>query len=104
MLFANGALLLLTDRYDFAPRRPLPPTRPVPWLRGSRGRTPAAFRLPAVPSRAARGVRRRVRRARRARGHAHRLRQVALLPAPCPPARRPDDRGLAARRADAGPG
>ena len=49
-------------------------------------------------------MRGRAGRARRARGHAHRLGQVALLPAARAAARRPDDRRLAARRPDAGPG
>ena len=49
-------------------------------------------------------MRGRARRARRARGHAHGLGQVALLPASRAAGRRPGDRRLAARRADAGPG
>ncbi len=52
----------------------------------------------------AEAVARRARRPRRARGDAHRLGQVAVLPAAGADARRPDARGLAARLADAGPG
>ena len=62
------------------------------------------FRLPRLPPRPARGVRGRAGGPRRARGHAHRLGQVALLPAAGAAARRPHDRRLAARGADAGPG
>ncbi len=63
-----------------------------------------AVRLRRLPSRTARGLRGGAGRPRRARGHAHRVGQVALLPAARPAARRPDGGGLAARGADAGPG
>ena len=73
---------------------------------GDRARRGAArgVRLPGVPPRPARGGRGGGRRARRARRDAHRLGQVALLPAAGADARRPHARRLAARVADAGPG
>ena len=66
--------------------------------------TAAAVRLHGVPARSGRGGRRRARGPRRAGGDADRRREVALLPAARADARRPDDRRLAARGADARPG
>ena len=71
---------------------------------GPRPRSSRPVRLRRLPPRAARGVRGRAGRPRRARGDAHRLGQVALLPAPGAAARRPDRRRLAAGGAHAGPG
>ena len=65
-------------------------------------RTP--LRLRRLPPRPGGGGRRRAGRPRRARRDADRRRQVALLPAAGADARRPHDRRLAARLADAGPG
>ena len=67
-------------------------------------RTPRSTSASRLPARPARGVRGGARGPRRAGRDAHRLGQVALLPAAGADARRPDGRGLAARRADAGPG
>ena len=93
-----------------APRRPGRSGRSTPGrrvgsrARGLRLRAAPLLRLRRLPARSARGVPGGAGRPRRARGHAHRLGQVALLPAPGAAARRRHDRRLAARRADAGPG
>ncbi len=71
---------------------------------GRRRRAGGAVRLPGLPPGPARGGGGRARRPRRAGGDAHRLRQVAVLPAAGAHARRPHARRLAARVADAGPG
>ena len=75
---------------------------------GARGRrrrrAERAVRLPRVPARAARGGRGRPRRPRRPGGDAHRVGQVALLPAAGADADGPDAGRLAAGVADAGPG
>ena len=70
----------------------------------STGRCSELFGFAGVPARAARGGRGRARRPRRAGGDAHRLGQVALLPAAGADADGPDARRLAAGLADAGPG
>ena len=74
----------------------------APWI--LREALERALRLRGLPSRPGRGGRRRPERPRRAGGHAHRLGQVAVLPAAGADARRPDDRRLAAGGADARPG
>ena len=79
------------------------------WAGGSddrRSHRPAAqlVRVRRLPARAARGVRGHAGRPRRARDHAHRLGQVAVLPAAGADRRAADARRLAADRADEGPG
>ena len=82
--------------------RPAPAEGRAPaWSRPTALREHFGF-APSAPAR--RRPSGRARRARRARRHAHRRRQVAVLPAAGADARRPDGRRLAARVADAGPG
>ena len=97
---------LVTDPL-VAPALPgLGPEPPTPFARATEpgGRAARGVRLPRVPARPAGGGGGGDRRPRRARRDAHRLGQVALLPAPRAHARGPDDRRLAARVAHAGPG
>ena len=81
-----------------------PSRRPGRTVDRPRRRAARALRLRRLPARPARGGRGGAGRARRARRHAHRLGQVALLPAPGADADGPDARRLAAGLADAGPG
>ena len=81
-----------------------PPPEPVARSRDPEGALHELFGFDGVPAGPARGGRGRGRGPRRAGGHAHRLGQVALLPAAGAHAGGPHARGLAARVADAGPG
>ena len=92
------------------PPRPSPSRpRAAPARAGGARHRPArraarAVRLRRLPPRPGGGGRGGARGPRRARGHAHRLGQVALLPAARADADRPDAGRLAAGVADAGPG
>ena len=91
--------------YDSTTAARLPPSAALGWPRWTSNRAlHEQLRLPGLPARPARGVPGGARRPRRAGGDAHRLGQVALLPAAGAAARRPHGRGLAAGGVDAGPG
>ena len=81
-----------------------PPPEPVARSRDPEGALHELFGFAALPAGPARGGRGRGGEPRRAGGDAHRLGQVALLPAPRAHAGGPHARGLAAGLVDAGPG
>ena len=90
-----GAQVDSTGADRFHPRIPRPRARPWP---------PRPLRPAGIPPGPARGGTRRPRGPRPGGRHAHRRRQVALLPAARAAARGHHGRRLAAHRADEGPG